>query len=1096
MKQLFKRVLSLLLVVCLLCTAIPSALAAEGDRFTDVGENHWAYSVIKEAVDAGYFAGVSDTEFAPEAVLTRAMLVSIMARAAGVDLDDSQTTEFDDVPAGTWYTGAVAWAAKNGVVYGNGKGSFAPNRPATRQETAAIFYRFLKLMGKTLEQKEEEKGFTDKADIADWANDSVKVMQTAGVLSGYPDGTFRPLNYLTRAEAASLLVRFMKSAQEPVEPTEPTEPATEPEEEPIHVTFVTEHCDVIVEGKAVTELTLPEGVDFVEFIVRAQDGYEVYGVTPSSGRMSQTGSNYVVAGLTEDVTITITDGVTQRTVTFNANNGTDAVQVKVPNGQTVEKPADPVKEGDTFLGWYSASGEEWDFTQPVTSNMTLFAYWLNDTYVGATVYVDPVNGKDSNDGQSEETALKTFDAAAAMISPKVTDGTIWIMGTMDITAEETWDLTGRDCVVKRAPSCTSNMFNVKGGSLTLKGITIDGNGENVKTNNVFYICEDGTVAIEDGTVITNCYGSQGGAFSLRDGSTLTMNGGKIVNNTANYTGGAIYISSYDANKCSTFIMNGGEISGNTAGSVGAVINVNGGKPVKIELNGGEIKGNCASSTASNATVISIGDGTTLRIGGVVIRDNYGSADQKINAVTTSIRGVFIVPTADTVIENPIYLNNSFGSSKDIAVMVPQGLAELNGKLPVVVAKEFVEAKILCGGTEEGAYALQQSDVDKVQIVNDIEGAYYLAIDKDTNTAQFALVPSNDIVVYVNGQSAGKDDNDGLTVSTPVKTLDRAKEVLKAQIAAAGDIPEDAKFVISVVGRIDVTTDGTLSFADFGENASRCVIRRDASNTSSYMFSIKNGAKVTLDNLVVDGNKTYLKNGVSSVFSIEGGAQVTAGSGLEVRNFILIAGGSVFQMSSDKEQTLLTVNGGWYHDLKGYNGVFIMGNCSGLSTHQRAKCVVNDCLVENITGTYGTILALKATDVVICAGTFRNINMSNGVGQLACLVGSTTTRYKASLTISPAAEGKKLSYEGGIWLANDSDDDGSISLIEDCYVGIDGPMNQDIVVDGSLMMWGTAVAGGVDGYKLTESDLAHLSVVSGDVLALNTRTNTIGIAKVR
>ena len=49
MKQLFKRVLSLLLVVCLLCTAIPSALAAEGDRFTDVGENHWAYSVIKEA---------------------------------------------------------------------------------------------------------------------------------------------------------------------------------------------------------------------------------------------------------------------------------------------------------------------------------------------------------------------------------------------------------------------------------------------------------------------------------------------------------------------------------------------------------------------------------------------------------------------------------------------------------------------------------------------------------------------------------------------------------------------------------------------------------------------------------------------------------------------------------------------------------------------------------------------------------------------------------------------------------------------------------------------------------------------------------------
>lgn len=1094
MKQLFKRVLSLLLVVCLLCTAIPSALAAEGDRFTDVGENHWAYSVIKEAVDAGYFAGVSDTEFAPEAVLTRAMLVSIMARAAGVDLDDSQATEFDDVPAGTWYTGAVAWAAKNGVVYGNGKGSFAPNRPATRQETAAIFYRFLKLMGKTLEQKEEEKSFTDKADIADWAKDSVKVMQMAGVLSGYPDDTFRPLNYLTRAEAASLLVRFMKAAQEPAEPTEPTEP-TEPQDDRIHVTFVSEHCDVTVEGETVTELTLPEGVDFVEFIVRARDGYEVYDVTPSGGRMSQTGSNYVVAGLTEDVTITITDGVTQRTVTFNANNGTDAVQVKVPNGQTVEKPADPVKEGDTFLGWYSASGEEWDFTQPVTSNMTLFAYWLNDTYVGATVYVDPVNGKDSNDGQSEETALKTFDAAAAMISPKVTNGTIWIMGTMDITAEETWDLTGRDCVVKRAPSCTGNMFNVKGGSLTLKGITIDGNGENVKTNNVFYICEDGTVVIEDGAVITNCYGSQGGAFSLRDGSTLIMNGGKIANNTANLTAGAIYMSSYNADKCTTFIMNGGEISGNTANSVGAVINVIGSKPARIELNGGVIENNLVKSTNQNATVMSVSDNTTMLVGGVVIRGNHGSADQSINAITTSGSLVTVKPTADTVLENAIFLQNNSVAAKDISILVPEGLSKLSGKLPVAVAKEFVNAKILRGGTGDDAYTLQQSDVDKIQIVNDIENAFYLGIDKDTNMAQFMLVPSDDIVVYVNGQK-GSDDNNGLTVSTPVKTLNKAKEVLKAQIAAAGDIPEDAKFVISVVGRVDVTADGTLGFADFGENASRCVIRRDATNTSACMFSIKNGAKVTIDNLVVDGNTTYLRQEVNSVFSIEGGAQVTVGSGLEVRNCLFTTGGSVFQMSSDKEQTLLTVNGGWYHDLKGYNGVFIMGNCSGMSTHQRAKCVVNDCLVENISGTYGTILALKATDVVICAGTFRNINMSNGVGQLACLVGSTTTRYKASLTISPAAEGKKLSYEGGIWLANDDDNDGSVSLIEDCYVGIDGPMNQNIVVDGSMMMWGTTVAGGVDGYKLTESDLGHLSVVSGDVLALNTRTNTIGIAKIR
>lgn len=1094
MKQLFKRVLSLLLVVCLLCTAIPSALAAEGDRFTDVGENHWAYSVIKEAVDAGYFAGVSDTEFAPEAVLTRAMLVSIMARAAGVDLDDSQATEFDDVPAGTWYTGAVAWAAENGVVYGNGNGSFAPNRPATRQETAAIFYRFLKLMGKTLEQKEEEKEFNDKADIADWAMDSVKVMQMAGVLSGYPDDTFRPLNYLTRAEAASLLVRFMKAAQEPAEPTEPTEPS-EPQDDRIHVTFVSEHCDVTVEGETVTELTLPEGVDFVEFIVRAQDGYEVYDVTPSGGRMNQTGSNYVVAGLTEDVTITITDGVTQRTVTFNANNGTDAVQVKVPNGQTVEKPADPVKEGDTFLGWYSASGEEWDFTQPVTSNMTLFAYWLNDTYVGATVYVDPVNGKDSNDGQSEETALKTFDAAAALISPKVTDGTIWIMGTINITAEETWSLDGRDCVVKRAPSCTGNMINVDGGSLTLKNITIDGNGEKIKSNNLIYIKNDGTVTIEDGTVIINSHSSNGGAIYLKDGSNLIMNGGKILGNSADYTGGAIYLNSYTAGKCATFIMNGGEISGNSAGS-SAAIHVNSTKDVLVQLNGGVIEKNKANSTNANAAAIGTSTGAKVVIGGVVIRDNYGSADQGINSVSAGDRGVYVIPTETTVIDDPIYLSNTTGSAKTIAVMVPEGLGKLTGKLPVTLQLEYVDAMVICGGTEEGAYALQQSDLEKVDLTNDIQNAYDLKINTQDNVVQFALVPSNDIVVYLNG-SSGKDTNDGLTAATAVKTLDKAKEVLKAQIAAAGQIPDDAEFVISVVYRVSFQSEYHLTFADFGENASRCVLRRDASNTMGALFDVAYDGNVTVDNVIIDGNKNYLKSGTYSVFNVRSGAQLTVGDNVEVRNFIFGSGYGVFLVDSlSANPTMLTVNGGWYHDLSGTYGVFLNANAVAYSDSVPAQCVINDCLVENISGTYGTICATKGSDVVLHAGTFRNITMSEELGELAFLGRASDAKIPATLTIAPPVEGKKLTYEGGIWLGNAEMDEGNMTLISDLCLQISGPLTQDFCIDGSMMMWGTTVAAGVDGYKLTESDLSHLSVVSGDVLALNTRTNTIGIAKIR
>ena len=344
MNQLMKRVLSVLLVVCLLCSALPSAFAAEGGGFTDVSKDHWAYDAITEAVAAGYFKGVSDTAFDPEGTLTRAMLVTVLARAAGAETDDNASTGFSDVAVGTWYTGAVAWAAENGVVTGDGDGTFAPDRAATRQETATIFLRLLKLLNKTLPEIEEVKTFTDAADIAAWAEEAVETMQTAGVLTGYPDGSFLPQNPLTRAEAATLLCRFLKAAEDKTEPTEPTETEptepeptepepTEPEptepKEPIHVTFVSEHSAAYVEGKAVTELTLPENVNFVEFIARADEGYEVYDVSATSGRLASHGSNYILAGLTEDVTVTLSDGLIQHTVTFNAVNGTTPVQVKV-----------------------------------------------------------------------------------------------------------------------------------------------------------------------------------------------------------------------------------------------------------------------------------------------------------------------------------------------------------------------------------------------------------------------------------------------------------------------------------------------------------------------------------------------------------------------------------------------------------------------------------------------------------------------------------------------------------------------------------------------------------------------------------------------
>lgn len=1106
MKQLMKRALSVLLVVCLLCSVLPSALAAEGSGFTDVPKSHWAYDAITQAVDAGYFRGVSDTAFDPEGTLTRAMLVTVLARAARAETENNASTGFSDVAAGAWYAGAVAWAQHNGVVNGNSDGTFAPDKAATRQETAAILLRLLKLLDKTLSEKEEAKTFTDAADIADWASEAVATMQKAGVLAGYPDGSFRPDAALTRAEAATLLCRFMKAAQDTVEPTEPTEPEpteptpTEPQPTepagPIHVTFVSRYTTVYVDGKAVTELTLDKGVNYVEFITVSQEGYEVYEVQPSNGRVATSGTNHIVAGLTGDVTITITDGLKQHTVTFNAANGTEPVQVKVPHGSTVEKPADPVKEDDTFLEWHTSTGEEWDFTAPVESDLSLFAYWLNETYVGATIYLDGVKGNDANNGLTEETAVRTFAAAAALVSPKVTDGVIWVVHTVTVADEQTWDLTGRDCVVKWATTCTGSMVVVDGGSLTLSNVTLDGNRDAFKSapsGNVLTVNNHGKLTINDGAVITNGYGSQGGALFV-DGADVVMNGGKLVDNKARYTGGAIYIRGTSADNGASFTMNGGVISDNYSGGAGAVLNVSLSNPVTLNLLGGTIENNTTEQAADMACAFSAtDDNTTLIIGGVKIAGTKTKDGVAASAVLLGTHNGSFVPTEKTDLQDPICIFNRHTSNKDVTLLVPEGFAKLNGKLPICVYTAVVGALFVSGGTGEGAYTLQQSDLEKLDVRNDIEGAYYLKIDEQNRVALVEM-ETNDIMVYLSG--SGNDENDGLTAKTPVKTFEKAKALLKAKVDAAENIPDDANFVISLVYKLQIAEDCTLSFADFGDKASRCVVRRDATNTSSWMFEIKNKANVTIENFRVDGNDKYLRNGVSSTFDITAGAKVTVNDGVEVRNTIYSSGDGVFKLENDTEETLLTINGGWYHDLTGQNGLFVYGKGSTRSTYTAGKCVVNDCLVENVSGTFALMFAEQNVTIEIGGGTYRNLNMSDGIGTLAGVRGN----RKANLVLKPLSEEAAAALNMDVYLWNSDIYEDEYDYYEyqtsDGYLTISGPLNYDVTVNAVYMTWGTVVAAGTEDYALTEADLAHFKTGTGDSLVLKEKTNTIEIAKVR
>ena len=175
--------------------------------FTDL-TGHWSKDEVERAWTQGLVTGMTETTFVPDAGLTRAMAVTMLHRMAGAPATTA-TTAFTDVPAGTWYAQAVAWAAETGVVKGMTETTFAPDEAVTRAQLATMLYRYAQTKG---------EGYTgawmflldvpDRADIADWAYEAVCWLNTNDVLKGRDDGRIDPQGGATRAEAAALYLRL------------------------------------------------------------------------------------------------------------------------------------------------------------------------------------------------------------------------------------------------------------------------------------------------------------------------------------------------------------------------------------------------------------------------------------------------------------------------------------------------------------------------------------------------------------------------------------------------------------------------------------------------------------------------------------------------------------------------------------------------------------------------------------------------------------------------------------------------------------------------------------------------------------------------
>lgn len=165
------------------------------DPFLDVAKGDWYYKSVEGVYAYNLFAGLTETTFGPDEEMTRAMLAAVLWRYAGSP-DGSQNV-FTDVPEDTWYTDAVAWAAEQGLVYGISDGIYAPEEKITREQMAAIFYRYAKKVNaQDLEADGEISQYADAEEISHWAYESVSWANGRGILSGRDiDGVMKKWSY-------------------------------------------------------------------------------------------------------------------------------------------------------------------------------------------------------------------------------------------------------------------------------------------------------------------------------------------------------------------------------------------------------------------------------------------------------------------------------------------------------------------------------------------------------------------------------------------------------------------------------------------------------------------------------------------------------------------------------------------------------------------------------------------------------------------------------------------------------------------------------------------------------------------------------------
>ncbi|MGN0962605.1 MAG: S-layer homology domain-containing protein [Clostridia bacterium] len=180
--------------------------------FTDLAEDGWYLDAVRYVYLNGIMNGMTETTFEPDSELTRAMYITMLYRLNG-EPEVNAASSYDDVKGDEWFAKAVAWGTEKGIVQGYA-GKFAPQESITREQMAAMMYRYAKLTGGDVTASASLDAFSDGSSVSDWAKKEMSWAVASGLMQGHDNGTLEPKGNATRAQAGAVMQRFAKMTAE------------------------------------------------------------------------------------------------------------------------------------------------------------------------------------------------------------------------------------------------------------------------------------------------------------------------------------------------------------------------------------------------------------------------------------------------------------------------------------------------------------------------------------------------------------------------------------------------------------------------------------------------------------------------------------------------------------------------------------------------------------------------------------------------------------------------------------------------------------------------------------------------------------------